>query len=138
MTNSDIQKIQSTLQTSFDDFWSSSILKLEIANPRSTILAAKERDSIVGFGGSWESPDAIHITNIVVRKDKRKLGIGSNILEKLIETGKDKDKEFTLEVNVNNTSAIRLYEKYHFEKVGTRKKYYNNTEDATIMTRRNK
>ena len=44
-------------------------------------------------------------------------------------------KTFTLEVNVENTPAIKLYEKFGFKNLGIRKKYYNNTTDAYIMTK---
>ena len=39
-----------------------------------------------------------------------------------------------MEVNQNNIPAINLYKKYGFNILGTRKKYYNNTDDAIIMT----
>ncbi len=40
----------------------------------------------------------------------------------------------TLEVNVNNTKAIDLYQKFGFEVVGTRKGYYQPAgEDAAIL-----
>ena len=42
----------------------------------------------------------------------------------------------TLEVNENNLDAIKLYEKFGFEKLGIRKKYYNNTDNALIMTKK--
>ena len=41
----------------------------------------------------------------------------------------------TLEVNVHNEIAINLYKKYNFIEVGRRKKYYNNIDDAIIMTK---
>ena len=43
-------------------------------------------------------------------------------------------KELTLEVNEHNLNAIKLYEKFGFIKVGLRKKYYNRTDNALIMT----
>ena len=47
---------------------------------------------------------------------------------------KDKVKYLTLEVRVSNEPAIRLYEKYGFQSLGTRKGYYqDNNEDALIM-----
>ena len=44
-------------------------------------------------------------------------------------------KALTLEVNSNNIPAQKLYEKFNFKRVGLRKKYYNNTDDAIIMTK---
>ena len=67
--------------------------------------------------------------------DKRKNKIATKMLERLIEISKQRKlNNITLEVNINNKPAINLYKKYHFEEVGLRKKYYNNTDDAIIMT----
>lgn len=73
--------------------------------------------------------------NIVVRKDKRKLGLGSQLLENIIKMAKDLNaKTITLEVNENNLPAIKLYKKYAFKQVGLRKKYYHNVDSAILMT----
>ena len=75
--------------------------------------------------------------NIVIKKEKRKQGIGSLLLEKLISISKELEAiSITLEVNCNNLPAINLYKKFDFQEVGSRKKYYNNTDDALIMTRK--
>lgn len=60
---------------------------------------------------------------------------GSLLLENLINKAKNSSVLITLEVNEKNFSAIHLYEKYGFEKVGLRKKYYDNKFDAYIMTK---
>ena len=66
----------------------------------------------------------------------RHLGIGSKLLENLIEKAQKMCKLITLEVNEQNSVAISLYKKkYGFEVLGTRKKYYDNTFDAYIMTK---
>ena len=65
----------------------------------------------------------------------RNLGIATQILTKLINIAKSlKYTSVTLEVNENNTNAIKLYEKFNFTKLGIRKKYYKNTDNAIIMT----
>lgn len=90
---------------------------------------------LFGYAGIWQPIDEAHITNIVTRKDKRHNKIGTIMLEELIKIAKDRKlKDITLEVNVNNIPAINLYKKYEFEEVGVRKKYYNNVDDAIIMT----
>lgn len=135
MTISHFEEIEPILSTEFDDFWNSSILKQELENPNSHYFVAIQNNSIVGFAGIWNAVDEYHITDIVVRKDLRCKGIGSHLLEKLIETAKlEKVVSITLEVNINNVPAKKLYEKYGFQPLGIRKKYYNQTDDAVIMT----
>ena len=59
---------------------------------------------------------------------------GSFLLENLISFAKEHNsKTITLEVNETNLSAIKLYDKFNFEKVGIRKKYYDGKNDAIIM-----
>jgi ribosomal-protein-alanine N-acetyltransferase len=72
--------------------------------------------------------------NIGVSKKYQKLGLGSFLLDKLI--GKALELEcFTiyLEVRISNLPAIKLYEKFKFEKIGIRKKYYQNPEEDGVL-----
>lgn len=95
----------------------------------------QENEEIVGFAGIVKIVDEIDIMNIVVKKSKRKLGIGSALLQKIIEVSKEqKANSITLEVNYKNEPAIALYQKFGFKQVGLRKKYYHNTDDAILMT----
>ena len=137
MTLEDYEKIKDNLQKDFDDFWTHTILKSELENEMSKYIVAKENDNIVGFAGIIVLPDDIEITNIVTKKSERKKGIGKLLLEKIIEMSRETKKEFiSLEVNEKNEIAINLYKKFNFEKVALRKKYYNGTDDAIIMTRK--
>ncbi len=135
MTIQDLLSIQDILETDFDDFWSFSILKDELENSNSNYLTAKIGTEIVGFVGIWQSLDVIHITNIVTKKSKRNLGIASSLLQKAINLAMKKNAtSITLEVNKKNIPAINLYKKFKFQEVGYRKRYYNGTDDALIMT----
>lgn len=135
MTISDLNLISDTLFDNFDDFWTYNVFKSELENPNSKYIVAKFENEIVGFAGIWFAYDDIHITNIVTRKDKRNLGIGSKLLKKLIQISKESSlKEITLEVNEHNNNAICMYQKFGFSIIGIRKKYYNNTDNAIIMT----
>lgn len=135
MTLSDLDEISNALTTEFDDFWNASILESELNNPYSKYIIAKLNNEIVGFAGVIDTVDQLEITNIVVKKDFRNKGIGNMLLVELINIAKESSKkEITLEVNNINLPAIKLYEKNGFKNVGFRKKYYNNTDDANIMT----
>lgn len=135
MTLDDFYEIEDVYNTCFDTFWEPHNLKSELENINSQYIVAKINSQIVGFAGIWYSVDDAHITNIVVHKDFRKNGIGCKLLENLIDLAKEHNKtSLTLEVNVNNTIAQKLYLKYGFENLGIRKKYYKGIEDAFIMT----
>ena len=136
MTKEHLDKIKENLKEDFDEFWNENVLKNELENTASTYIVAKdEQNNIVGYAGIWQPIDEAHITNIVTKKDKRRNKIGTKMLEELIKIAKEKKlKDITLEVNVNNIPAINLYKKYNFKEVGIRKKYYNNSDDAIIMT----
>ncbi len=135
MTKFDLEKIRYDLDK-FDDFWSYDILSSEINSKNSIYFTAEENNEIVGFAGIWIAPFEIDIMNIVVRKDKRNQKIATKLMRKLLEFSKETGKEeITLEVNEKNIVAIKLYEKFMFEKLGIRKKYYKD-DNAIIMTRK--
>ena len=79
--------------------------------------------------------DTAEIMNIVTKKSFRNMGTGKQMLEYLINMCKNSNiKTLNLEVNSTNTIAITLYKKNNFKEVGLRKKYYDNTYDAIIMS----
>ena len=56
-----------------------------------------------------------------------------------ISKGTDKiinniEKEKLISCIDDNIPAIKLYQKYNFQTVGLRKKYYNNVDNAILMT----
>lgn len=135
MSNDDLLDLKDSLLNEFDDFWTYNILEQEFNNENTTYIVAKDDNLVVGFAGILVIMDEANIMNIVTKKDKRKLGIGSLLLEKLIEISKLKKlASITLEVNKKNIPAINLYKKYNFQQVGIRKKYYDNTDAAILMT----
>lgn len=138
MTIEDLEYISDILESDFDNFWNTSTFKSELQNPNSKYIVAKLDNTIVGFAGIWKAVDDIHITNIVVNKSFREKSIGSLMLSRLLEMAKLEVNitSITLEVNSNNTPAIKLYEKFGFNVVGLRKKYYNNMDDAIIYTKK--
>lgn len=132
---SDFKRIENIYDTEFPNTWKISILESELNNSSSKYIVAYMSEKIVGFAGVLFSVDTADITNIVVRKSYRHMGIGSKLLEELINLTKENNKAcLTLEVNINNVYAQQLYNKYNFKNLGIRKKYYNGTDDAYIMT----
>ena len=90
---------------------------------------------VAGYVSVWYQGEEAHITEIAVREPLRGNGIGELLLIGALRAAMDHgSKVMTLEVRVSNFIAQRLYEKYDFNSVGTRKGYYSdNREDAAIM-----
>ena len=95
-----------------------------------------DKHKVVGMAGIWMMVDEAHIVTIAVRKAERNRGLGEWLLISLIDMAIQLGaKIVTLEVRVSNTIAQKLYIKYGFRIVGTRRKYYSdNGEDAYIMS----
>ena len=138
MELTDLETITENLETDFDNFWNASIFKQELINENSYYLVALIDNKIVGFAGYMLILDEADITNIVVRKDMRNKKIATKLLSELLKTLEPMEKieVVTLEVNENNILAITLYKKFGFDKVGLRKNYYDNHENAIIMTKK--
>lgn len=114
--------------------WGLEALKKEIENKNAFYAVIKKDDKVIGYGGIWFSIGTSDITNIAVIKEERRKGYGSVILNEIIKKAEEKNcDEINLEVNENNSGAILLYQKCGFKKVGIRKRYYNNTDNAIIM-----
>lgn len=134
MNLKDLESIKDILSSEFDDFWNYLILKEELESINSNYIVAKLDSEIVGFAGIKIVLDEADIMNIVTKKSFRNQGVGSLLLENLISFCKDINlASLSLEVNEDNKSAIHLYEKFNFKKVGIRKKYYDN-KNGIIMT----
>jgi ribosomal-protein-alanine N-acetyltransferase len=91
---------------------------------------------IIGFIGVWMLPDEAHIVTVAVRDSHRRKGIGELLLICAIEQAQAKGQGLvTLECRVTNEPALALYDKYGFEQVGLRPRYYSdNHEDAYVLT----
>jgi len=87
-----------------------------------------------GYVGSWLTLPNAEILNLFVSEDYRGLGIGAQLMDKVIEVCNENDIEnLTLEVRMSNKYAIKLYKEIGFKKVSVRKKYYENGEDALLL-----
>ncbi len=116
--------------------WTENMFKEEISGRFSRYRVAEIEASAVAYMGMWVLADEGHITNVAVAKDFRRRGIAKALISDFISFADEKNLAFlTLEVRKSNISAISLYKSFGFCEVGVRKKYYDNTEDAVLMTK---
>ena len=136
MTTEHIKEVHKIEEDCFSIPWSEKSFYDELTKNKMAIyIVAKENDEIVGYGGMWHVINEGHITNIAVKKQHRKKGIGTKIINALIDIAKEKEMiGITLEVRVSNDIAKSLYKKSGFIIEGIRKEYYDdNKEDAIVM-----
>lgn len=123
---------------SFTIPWSREAFLEEISRNKFAIyLSARVNGKVVGYAGLWSVCGEGHITNVAVHPEFRGNGVGSKLLESLVDlANRGKIQSMTLEVRKSNTIAQGLYKKFGFEVCGSRKAYYaDDGEDAIIMWR---
>ena len=92
---------------------------------------------MIGYSGVWIVSDSATVTKVSIAKEKQGKGLSNLLMKDLIQRVIDANCEYiSLEVRVSNKKAIKLYEKYGFEQVGVRKKYYTDGEDACAMVKK--
>lgn len=110
----------------------------ELKNPLAYYVVAVDGEIPVGYCGIWNVCGEAEIIDVGVLSEYRKRGVGKGLLEAVFQYMKEKEiGVLNLEVREDNIPAISLYEKLGFEKVGTRKKYYDNKVDAILMQKKN-
>lgn len=97
-------------------------------------MIIKETSEVIGFIGFWIKFEQAEITKVSIAKKYQ-----GHKLSKLLMQDAEKRivlagcNNITLEVRVSNERAINLYKSCGFRIVTTRKKYYENGEDAYLM-----
>ena len=76
--------------------------------------------------------DEISILNVAIDKKYQNNGFGKKLISQYLSILPINSIVF-LEVNINNFIARKIYTSLNFKKIGSRKNYYNNGEDALIM-----
>ena len=107
-----------------------------LTRENSMFLVVEEKGEILGYCGLLMVLDEGEVTNVSVRRDRQREGIGNFLMESLIRLSREQGiRMIHLEVRAGNETAIRLYERLGFVRDGLRKAYYTDpVEDAILMT----
>lgn len=132
----DLTEILEIEEFSFPTPWSAGLFRSEMANPLSRVLVGKKGAAVAGYIVSWRVADEIHIHSIAVRREKRRCGIASRLLSRVIGEGRlEGARLVTLEVRRSNLAAQKLYGRFGLTVRGVRRGYYTDTgEDALILS----
>ena len=130
---SDLPGVIAIERRSFPTPWSLAMFVLELSKPSGICLAAQLGDELLGYVICSRYDQVWHLMNIAVAPERRRGGVASRLLTRLIGDAEGAHP-FTLEVRVSNRQAIAMYEQFGFRSAGVRPRYYHdNGEDALIM-----
>ncbi len=131
----DIRAMVDLEELCFGESWTEESYLNEIGNSRTACyLVCRSRGKLAGFIGAWIIMDEAHITTVAVHPDMRGKRLGKCLIWCLMDQAVNRGCRWaTLEVATGNAPARKLYERFGFVKIGQRKRYYANGEDAVVM-----
>ncbi len=136
MRPQDLPEVVPVEQQLFRSAWSGEMFREDLDQEYACSLVAREGGRLAAYLVAYVVADEIHIANVGVTPEYQRRGIGYALLLHLLRASREMGYALAhLEVRVSNASAIRLYEKLGFTKVGLRKNYYEiEHEDAVLMS----
>lgn len=122
-----------------DSPWSMGQFKEEfkgVPSSRHFLVATNESDQIVGYAAVLVVAPGVEadVLTVAVLPEYARQGIATRFMNELEEWSQRKQAlAMMLEVGVENTGAIALYEKLGYQTIATRKNYYGQGLDALVM-----
>ena len=105
--------------------WSEGMVREELAAPARTYVFDREDDVIRGYAGYWYDGEDAELMTIGVGTSWQRSGIAGALLGRLIDSARKQGaRRMLLEVRVDNESALHLYHKFGFSRLGLRRRYY--------------
>lgn len=133
----DLRGVLAIERVSYPKPWTEGVFRTELSEARAGTryyLSARTARQLVGYGGVMFVPDEAHVMNIAVAPSCRRSGVGRRLLAELMWTAIERGCDaVTLEVRESNAAAREMYERFGFERLGIRQRYYENVEDAIVM-----
>lgn len=116
--------------------WSFGTIASAFENPVHTMVVAEEDGEIMGYGCTCTVCENCDLENILVAEEYRKSGVGTAILNALLDDAAERGAEKVfLEVRVSNAAAMKLYLRCGFAGVHARTRYYSDGEDCLVMSK---
>jgi [ribosomal protein S18]-alanine N-acetyltransferase len=140
-SSEEIDAVLAVEEASFTSPWTRDMYLAELENRTvSYCYLAKNADGrVVGFCSFWRVLDELHINNLAVLPEERRAGIGSALLQFVLNEGAALGaRRATLEVRRSNELARLMYERFGFTVAGVRRGYYTKpVEDALVLWHEN-
>ncbi len=129
--DADMDAISALEKECFTDAWSEALISNMFSNSYDKIFVLEEDEKVAGYINTRDIGGDVDLMSLCVSPAYRRKGYAGKLMERILC---EPYRQIILEVRESNEPAIRLYEKYGFEKFARRERYYSSPdEDAIIM-----
>lgn len=117
-----------------NDGWSAGSFRSEVQKENGIVLCFTDDNDVIALLSGYFAEGEGDITSVAVDKNFRRKGLAQELIAEFIKNLPENTENIFLEVRESNNPAIRLYEKYGFERLSVRKNFYiNPRENAVVM-----
>ena len=138
----DLDKVMELENLVYAQPWTETHFRGEFARPFTLALGLKNdqpgsglSQPLAAYCFFWLLGPEIHLLNLAVRPEYRRRGLGRRLLRAMLDIGRQAGVGTVyLEVRTKNVEARGLYRSFGFAVTGRRPGYYEDGEDAHLMT----
>jgi len=134
-TVEDIPALVAIEQDTYKNPWNERMMRGEVSeNSHAHVTVMDYNGIIIGYACFWIIDDEAMLNKLTISKPLQGKKLGQLLLQDTINRIRSANcQRITLEVRVSNLTAQAVYQKASFERIGIRKKYYDDGEDAQVM-----
>jgi ribosomal-protein-alanine N-acetyltransferase len=138
MRDDDLRQVIAIELAAYEFPWTLGIFRDCLRFGYTSRVLARDHD-ILGYGLLSTGAGECHLLNICVAPPHQGRGLGSWMIERLLEIAREQGAQIAfLEVRASNRAAYHVYGKLGFNEIGVRKNYYparDGREDALLLAR---
>lgn len=139
MTADDLATVASMEARAYEFPWTRGIFQDCLRVGYRCDVLEEEPGVVLGYCILAMALDEAHILNLCVHVARRREGLGSELLDHLLDAARSAGcRRVFLEVRPSNLAALALYARRSFEKLGVRRGYYRaaeGREDAIVLAK---
>ena len=137
MRPEDLAEVLAIEQAAYEFPWTHGNFIDSLRAGHSTWTMRDTSGSLIAYAVVMIALDEAHLLNLTVARSCQRFGFGWRMLEAMAENARSYGaRSMLLEVRPSNVAAQKMYERYGFVRIGTRRGYYparDGREDAIVM-----
>ena len=135
LSEADLAGVLALERASYTQPWTEENFRGEFHRRITLPLGLKRGGEVAAHCFFWLLPPEIHLLNVAVAEGYRRQGLARRLITAMITIGRRAGVEtIFLEARPTNTAAVTLYDSFGFTVAGRRPAYYEDGEDALLMT----